>query len=97
VRKESKCDWRSVHVIEGEYLKRTMCVIGVEVGREDMDEVEVGVREPMLLDDRSFEGWDWWWEKEKKRKGKWEETAWGWDLYANEKKGMQSERRGLKP
>jgi hypothetical protein len=56
VRKDSKCDWRSVHVIEGEYLKRTMCVIGVEFGREEMDEVEVGVREPMLLDDRSFEG-----------------------------------------
>jgi hypothetical protein len=27
-RKESKCDCRSVHVIEGEYLKSTMCVIG---------------------------------------------------------------------
>ena len=56
MRKESKCDWRSIHAIEGEYLKRTMCVIGVEAGRGEIDEAEIGVWESMPLDDWSFVG-----------------------------------------
>jgi hypothetical protein len=46
-RNESKWDWRSVHGIAGEYLKRTMCVIGVDVGW--VKTLLVGVLELILV------------------------------------------------
>jgi hypothetical protein len=43
-RKESKCDCKSVQGIEGEYLKSTMCAIGVVVGEDG----EGGVMSPIV-------------------------------------------------
>jgi hypothetical protein len=46
-RKVEKCDWRAVQGIDGEYLKSTMCVMGICVGVKEM--LLVGVMEPMLM------------------------------------------------